>query len=133
MPTNIDQPPGVDADVVRAADALIAALARHGSAIDAADDAMRMGQRPEPYRSLSAAADQISKEVTAAALALAALPALTEAGMAARGRALFAWFEGRLDLSQLGSRPDPEDALFRALVGDVLRVSGNTTPASCAA
>lgn len=133
MPTNIEQTAGADSDVVLAADALIAALARHRAAIDAADDAMRRGQRPEPYLSLLAAADRVSKEVTAAALALAALSALTETGMAARGRALFAWFEGRLELSCLGLRPDPEDALFLSLVRDVLRMTEHTAPASNAA
>lgn len=130
MPTNVETTGNADAEVVQAADALIAALARANAAIDAADDAMRHGQRPEPYRSLMQQSDEASKDVISAALRLAALPAHTSAGVTARGRALFAWFDGNLEWPHPGLKPEPEDVLFRALVGDVLRVFPHDMQAS---
>ena len=110
---------GLDAELIAAAAAVIEAASKFGAANDAAEAATKSD--PVRREELRQAAGAASLDLSAAAFRLAAMPAATPAGAVARARALVSLWGGS-SAPGAGEWVYPDEALVRALVGDVLRM-----------
>jgi hypothetical protein len=133
MPTSMEQTAGTDAGVIAAAARLVDALTIERAADEEADHARALGETAEERDRRQRHIEALAEASARAALELAGMRAETMAGATAKAGAIKAWLRGDLGWPHPRLRPDPEGMLLRSLAGDVLRMAGDTAPASKAA
>lgn len=133
MPTNMDQTARADADVIAAAAKLVQALAAVRTAEEEEDNAFALGERGEAIEQRRRTVETYAQASARAALELAGMQATSIAGAGAKAEAIKAWLHDDLGWPHPRLSPDPEGMLLRSLVGDVLRMTEDTAPASKAA